>query len=282
MDPSYRDKKIIELTDDELTQLGYRGENVPPDLKHIVDMAKEHPTYMGFVTCSMADLFKSERRYRSSSPPTPPAPPMEKLYSELINDPDARTVLPPDLLSKYEKAMWYHGLSSSPPQLLYRSDLEGNPFPIPPPGTAFEKVPYKIAHGVFDTPLNRVWGSVAPQIIGLLKDRGVKVTTLNVARFETVETIETAIEDGEGGETTEGDERGEGGAEGILEGRRGRLGPPVVWIAVKPDTTDARGVRDATTDILRILADAQVTDVVVEWYEAEIMRLVDLPRGARG
>lgn len=57
---------------------------------------------------------------------------------------------------------WYHGISGNPPKLMWRSDLEANPFPIPAPGARFFKIPNKTAHGVFDTPLNAVWGTVAP------------------------------------------------------------------------------------------------------------------------
>ena len=44
-----------------------------------------------------------------------------------------------------------------------------------------------------------------------------------------------------------------------------------MWIAVHPDTTNARAVRDATPDdIVHILNDAQVTGAVVEWYEGTV------------
>ena len=181
----------------------------------------------------------------------PPASPTlsksEALYSELSNDSDARTVVAPNLISKYEENFWYHGISGNPPKLMWRSDLETNPFPVPPPGTNFFKIPTKTVHGVFNTPLNAVWhDTVAPRILASIKARGLKYSALQTARFST-----------DGKDETE------------------PRGPVVVWIAVHPNTTSAAAVRDATPDILRILADAQITDVVVEWYEASVVRLVD-------
>jgi hypothetical protein len=184
---------------------------------------------------------------KRSSPTSPTVSEAETLYLELSNDSDARTVVAPDLISKYEMNFWYHGISSDPPQLMWRSDLEINPFPIPPPGTSFFKIPTKAVHGVFNTPLNRVWAdTVAPRILASMKAHGLKYSTLTTARFSTVE-----------------------------DGKDETFGPIVVWIAVHPNTTNARAVRDATPDILHILADVQITDVVVEWYEGLVVRLVD-------
>ncbi|CAA7269372.1 unnamed protein product [Cyclocybe aegerita] len=112
--------------------------------------------------------------------------------------------------------------------------------------TRFFKIPTKTAHGVFNTPLNDVWhDTVAPRILALIKARGLKYSMLTTARFST-------IEDGSEDKT---------------------FGPVVVWIAVRPNTTTAGAVRDATPDILRILADVEITDVVVEWYEASVVRM---------
>jgi hypothetical protein len=206
----------------------------------------------------MVDCVK--RKYSVQAPPQdatqPPASPTsltspalseaETLYSELNNDSDARTVVAPDLISKYEMNFWYHGVSGNPPKLMWRSDLETNPFPIPPPGTNFFKIPTKTAHGVFNTPLNDVWDdTVAPRILASMKVHGLKYSALKMARFSTVE-----------------------------DGKDETLGPIVVWIAVRPNTTSTGAVRDATLDMLHILADVQITDVVVEWYEASVVRLL--------
>jgi hypothetical protein len=102
---------------------------------------------------------------------------------------------------------------------------------------------------VFNTPLNEVWDDVAPKIIASMKDHGITYSALKTARFST-------LEDSEEDES---------------------FGPVVVWIAVRPKTTKAGAVRDATPDILRILADAKVHDVVVEWYEGSVQKLVGPP-----
>ncbi|KAJ7099496.1 hypothetical protein B0H15DRAFT_920259 [Mycena belliarum] len=132
------------------------------------------------------------------------------------------------LISKFEMKYWYRGISGNPPELMWRSEFDSNPFPIPTLGgePRFCKIPPKTVHDVFKTPLNAVWGTVAPQILA-------------------------------GNET---------------------FGPVVVWIAVRLNITlNAEAVRDATPDILQILADFEITDVVVEWYEGSVERLIDLP-----
>ena len=64
--------------------------------------------------------------------------------------------------------------------------------------------------------------------------------------------------------------------------RRGRggeeiFGPIVICIAVRPKTTNAGAVRDATPDIFDILTASQITGVVVEWYEGSVVRLAGQP-----
>jgi len=199
----------------------------------------------------------------SATSPTSPASPtvseVETIHSEFSTDSFhsfGNMVDPfdpfdniPVLISEYEQNFWYHGISSDPPKLMWRSDLETNPFPVPPPGARFFSIPTKTAHGVFNTPLNYVWDDVvAPRILASMKAHGLKYSALKTARFSTVE---------DGGDET--------------------FGPIVVWIAVQPNTTSAVAVRGATPAILHILADVQITDVVVEWYEGSVVRLVGPP-----
>ncbi|KZV86990.1 hypothetical protein EXIGLDRAFT_724199 [Exidia glandulosa HHB12029] len=123
---------------------------------------------------------------------------------------------------------------------MWRSNLETNPFPIPPPGTNLYKIPTKTALGVFNTSLNDVWDdSVAPQILASMKAHGLKYSALKTARFLTVE---------------------DGGPESY--------GPIVVWIAVRPNTTNAGVVRDATPDppYPRRLPDHQCSRRVVRGF----------------
>ncbi|KAI0044599.1 hypothetical protein FA95DRAFT_1681056 [Auriscalpium vulgare] len=261
MDSAYFHKKIVDLSDAELIALGFQGEDAAPGIKRIVDMVRAHPENLGTMTCYMVDCVR--RKYQIKARPQvatkPPASSTSPVLSEdqpphpeLRNDSNARTVVAPDVISEYERNCWYRGISGDPPKLMWRSDLATNPFPVRPPGARFFTIPTKTAHGVFNTPLNDVWDdTVAPRILASIKAHGIKYSALKTARFSSVEY----------------------GEDGELEA----FGPVVVWIAVRPNTTTAGAVRDATPDILRILADAQITDVVVEWYEGSVVRLVGPP-----
>ncbi|KAJ7455008.1 hypothetical protein B0H11DRAFT_2324657 [Mycena galericulata] len=256
MDPAYLTKKIVDLSEEELTTLGFLGKNALRGVEALVKSVLAHPKYLGSVTCFQVDCLN--RTYSVQAPPedavrapTSPTSPTtsdaDTLYSQLSHDSAALTVVTPDLISKFEKTFWYHGISGDPPKLMWRSDIETNPFPIPELGDRFFKVPVKTAHGVFGTALNVVWHIVAPKILASIKARGLRYSALKTVRFSTVE---------DGKDT---------------------FGPVVVWIAVHPKTTDAAAVRDATPDILNILAGAHINDVVVEWYEGSIGRLVGAP-----
>jgi len=166
------------------------------------------------------------------------------LFSQLSIASDALTVVAPYLISEFERVHYWHAISIDPPDLLYRSDLESNPFPVPLPGTRWYQLPVKTAEGVFETPPNAVWHIVAPMIVALLKKRGIKYSALKTARFSTRD------EDG-----------------------KKVLGPIVIWIATHPNTTSAENARDASPDILHILEDHKVKGAVVEWYEGSVEKL---------
>ena len=196
----------------------------------------------------MVDCLK---RRNENPPPSqeatclPAFPPSSALDETGTVRPEATTVVGSDLISKFEMDFWYNGISTSPPKLLWRSDLETNPFPVPPTGTKFSELPIKTVHGAYNTPLVKVWdGVVAPKILELFKSRGLKYSSLSTARFSTTQ-----------------------------DGENETFGPIVIWIAVRPNTTTAAAVRDVTPDILRILDEAQITGVVVEWYEASVVKL---------
>lgn len=172
----------------------------------------------------------------------------ETLYSAMSDDSDAHIVISPHLITKFERQFYYNGVSANPPELLYRSDLETNKFYVPTPGAPFSKVPTKISNGVFGTDLNSIWGDIiAPRIITSMKANGIKYSALETVRF-------TIMQDGV---TT--------------------VGPVVVWITVRPDTTNAEALRNFTPNILRILSDSHITGVVVEWYEGEVCKLTSPP-----
>ncbi|ODN80330.1 hypothetical protein L198_07830 [Cryptococcus wingfieldii CBS 7118] len=186
-----------------------------------------------------------------TSPTSPTISEANTLVSQLSPRSDAYTVVTPDLISEYEANFWYHGISVDPPKLMWRSDLETNPFPTPQRGDRFFKVPTKTAHGVFNTPLNSVWDTVAPRIIASIKSHNLQYSALKAVRFST--RFSTLQDEDE------------------------TFGPVVVWIAVRPNTTNAGAVRDATPDILGILASANVTGIVVEWYEGSVQKLAGQP-----
>jgi hypothetical protein len=146
------------------------------------------------------------------------------------------TAVTPYLVSEYERITYYHGISLDPPELLYRSDLLVNPFPLPK--GRHTPTPTKTVHGVFNTRLNNVWHDVAPQICKLLKARLIRYSAVMAARFFT------HSEDGEGS-----------------------LGPIVIWIATHPDTTTAENAHDASPGIVSLLNEFGVKGAVIEWYE---------------
>ncbi|KAG8993137.1 hypothetical protein FRB90_000780 [Tulasnella sp. 427] len=175
--------KIVDLTDAELIALGFMGDNVASGVRRIVNKVRASPDKLGSVTCFMVECYKQEAG-QGDSPPSPTSPALsdaETLFSVLSNNSDARTVVAPDLISEYEMNFYYHGISGSPPKLLWRSNLESDPFPIPPAGTNFYTIPQKTAHGVFNTPLNELWDdTVVPQIKSSMKNRGLKYSAIKV------------------------------------------------------------------------------------------------------
>ncbi|KAF9460378.1 hypothetical protein BDZ94DRAFT_1283951 [Collybia nuda] len=80
-------------------------------------------------------------------------------------------VVAPNLLSDFERVHFFHGVSVEPPQLVWRSDINTNPFPVPGPGCRFFEIAIGTVEGVFDTPLN--------------PKRGIKYSALMAVRFST-------------------------------------------------------------------------------------------------
>jgi hypothetical protein len=101
-----------------------------------------------------------------------------------------------------------------------------------------------LLYGVFNTPLNAVWDTVAPQIRKFLKGQKIRYSAIKTARFVT---------HGEDGKDT--------------------LGPVVIWIATHPTTATAENAHDASPDILALLKANGVEGAVVEWYEGAVERL---------
>ena len=184
---------------------------------------------------------RSAHRKPLSSPGSPTPKQASSHLPALTTASDA-TAVAPYVLSDCERTTYYNGISSDPPELLYRSDLLENPFPIPK--GRHPHLPTKTVYGVFNTPLNAVWGTVGPQICELLKARKIRYSSINTARFLT---------HGEDGKDT--------------------LGPVVIWISTHPTTTTAENAHDASPDILALLKDNGIEGAVVEWYEGIVERL---------
>lgn len=144
--------------------------------------------------------------------------------------------------SEWEKANYYHGVSSHPPELLYRSNYLSNPFPHPK--GRFHHISPKTAHGVYNTRLNNFWHMVAPKIRDNLKSRKIRYSAIQAARFST---------HGEDGKDV--------------------LGPVVIWIAVHPNSTTAEDAHSVSGRILNLLEANRVDGVVVEWIEGTVERL---------
>jgi len=178
----------------------------------------------------------------SLSSPAPPTPSKASSHPPAPTIASDGTAVAPYVLSDWERTTYYNGISSDPPELLYRSDLLENPLPIPK--GRHPHLPTKTIRGVFNTPLNAVWDTVGPQIRDSLKARKIRYSAINTARFVT---------HGEDGE--------------------GILGPIVIWIATYPTTTTAENAHDASLDILALLKANGVEGVVVEWYEGVVERL---------
>ncbi|KAF9793113.1 hypothetical protein BJ322DRAFT_996293 [Thelephora terrestris] len=159
------------------------------------------------------------------------------------------TVVAPALVSPFEAKHYWHGISGDPPELLYRSDLESNPFPRFEPKARFSQLPVKTVSGTWGTAMNdQVWREVAPLIVALFKERHIAYSALMTVRF--------SIEDEDGKKVT---------------------GPLVVWVALHPSYNTASDARDISPDVLNILVEHGVEGAVVEWYHGSVERLTGPP-----
>ena len=147
----------------------------------------------------------------------------------------------PYYISDWERTNYYHGISSHPPELLYRSNLLSNPFPKPIGRNV--KLPTKTIGGVFNTPLNAIWDTAAPQIISILKAKNIRYTSISTVRFTSDDGVQCI------------------------------RSPPVIWITIPPDTATAKDLYELSPEILTYLQANGVEDVVVEWIEGVIVRL---------
>src|SRR6187551_1518342 len=119
--------------------------------------------------CQKEAADRREAQKRSSSPTVLSQTKAASLTSEDV------TVNGDHLLCKFERVNYYNGISTVPPELYYRSNIDTVKYELPVPGkqNCFE-VPVKTVEGVFGKPIASVWPQVAPLIVALFKKTGVK------------------------------------------------------------------------------------------------------------
>lgn len=166
----------------------------------------------------------------------------DKSKSTQLSLDTASTVSSGHAVSDFERISYYNGIASDGdhPDLLYRTGSAKYPWTRPTGRHA--SLPVKSARGVFGTPLNKVWGTVGPQICDLVKQK-TKFSSISTARFVT---------ERDGEET---------------------LGPVTIWISVPPGSTSADIAHDISEAILALLVENGVEGVEVEWTEGVVQRL---------
>jgi hypothetical protein len=155
---------------------------------------------------------------------------------------EAVTVVGQHLICEFEHVHYYNGISSDPPELVYRSNLDTVKFQLPVAGQQnFFEVPFKTAEGVLGTPIVEVWDTVTPLIADFFKSSGIKRSAFHPARFSTLD-----------------------------EDRNKVMGPLVIWVATHPNTPTPEMARDASPAILSILLEHKIEGAVVEWIEGKV------------
>ncbi|KAF8642055.1 hypothetical protein AX16_009711, partial [Volvariella volvacea WC 439] len=140
-------------------------------------------------------------------------------------------------VSEDEAKIWYSGVSPDPPLLVFRTGRDKHPW-VEPKGLEAYRT-FKSVRGVFGHALKTVWKTVGRQTLDLLKDRNIRYTSVDPARFITYGDADKEIP-----------------------------GPVVVWVGVYPGSTDADTAFDLSKEILALLASVDIYDVEVEWREA--------------
>ncbi|KAH8990637.1 hypothetical protein EDB86DRAFT_2938332 [Lactarius hatsudake] len=193
------------FTDEELDAAGLRGEGVSESVVQVMKTMTEYPELLGDLSLFTLECMNYSGHRKSPSPPASRTLSAASSYLSALPVASDATAVAPYVLSDWERTTYYN---------------------------------------VFNTPLNAVWGTVAPQICEFLKARNICYSAVKAARFVT---------HGEDGKDTRG--------------------PVVIWIATHPTTTTAKNAHDASPDILALLKANGVENAVVEWYEGAIKKL---------
>ncbi|KAI0310769.1 hypothetical protein OF83DRAFT_1070010 [Amylostereum chailletii] len=138
---------------------------------------------------------------------------------------------------------YYSGISPSPPKLLYRTGLQTTPW-VKPKGPEAYRI-LKEVRGVFGHRINDVWEELGPKVRDVLNVRGIRWSSIDVARFVTDGDSDTQI-----------------------------VGPVVIWIGVLPDLLDGPQAITLGDEILALLQSFSIEDVEVEYRELIYTRSV--------
>ncbi|WVN89623.1 uncharacterized protein L203_104852 [Cryptococcus depauperatus CBS 7841] len=241
------DAPTFPFTDDELKNAGLLGEGVSENAAQAIDTMRKHPERLKLSLSALQCINHQDKQNKSASSPRLPSSPALSDQT-LSSNPAAvasETTVSKYSPDEYERTSYYNGIAGERdhPELVYRSDLHTTPFPKPT--GRFAHLPVKSLRGVFDTPLNNVWGTVGPQIRDLIKAQNIHWSSIDTVRFFT---------HGPPGEDV-----------------KGTLGPVVIWIGVIPGSTSADTAHDVSQQILELLQKNGVEGVVVEWRDLEAL-----------
>ncbi|KAL4244947.1 Jacalin-type lectin domain-containing protein [Abortiporus biennis] len=238
-------------TEDDLNRVGVLDEGVSGYAKQAVQTMKDHPDLLTPSLFGLECIVLQGQHYRGPGSTTFSDSSITSASSVLTVASES-TVGSEHGPDAYERVAYYNGITgdSDHPELIYRSDALTTPFPKP--AGRFAHVPVKSLRGVFDTPLNKVWDFVGPQIRDIIKAREIQWSSIDTARFFT--------------HAAPGEEK-----------EKGSLGPVVIWIGVKPGSTSSDTAHHISQEILTLLGKNKVDDVVVEWREAVLQKLSGPP-----
>ncbi|EDR09982.1 uncharacterized protein LACBIDRAFT_318397 [Laccaria bicolor S238N-H82] len=184
------DPPPFPFSDNELTKIGVlNNEGVPVGpAAHVLEMMKKRPDLIKPSLFALQCLSLQNSLYRRpSSPPSLNSPtfsnPSNSTDSPTVTLTNEATVVSEHAPDTYERMCYYTGNNSDHPKLVYRSDALTTPF-LKPVGR-FARVPVKSVSGVFDTPLNKVWDTVDPQIRDIMKAHKIKWVSIGKVRFFT-------------------------------------------------------------------------------------------------
>ncbi|KAF9493988.1 hypothetical protein BDN71DRAFT_1483222 [Pleurotus eryngii] len=223
-------KKIIELSDEELVQFGFSGTDNKSSTIVFCPCALDLVRLMVEEIKENADVLGSLVKHSESSKS------------------DSHTVVPPHLISEYERTNYYNGISTEPPKLLYHSNLESNPYPKRPHEARYFTLPTRTTLPVTRMVLNNhVWGDIASQIINVIKQHSIQYSVLLPVHFRIIngDDIET-------------------------------FSPLTMWIAVQPGTMTTETAHDASPDIFHIFHNCDISSTMVEWYEGFLLAVVPI------